>query len=124
MEFRCKSIASNWEGNWCKKLSRKKVSQSQRGTEEILVTFGKSYLPSIPCMVPETPHSSAATKYLPQNHVVPSSTSESTERMRPLTFPTAEISIIELIFSILLLDYDAMLLSQKPLNHKKRTILM
>lgn len=65
-EFKCsRSNASNWEGNWCKKLARKKVSQSWGvGAIENTQDFWKT-LSSIPCMALETPHSSAAIKYLP-----------------------------------------------------------
>lgn len=89
-------------------------------------------LPSIPCMVPETPHFYAAPNIYPKTRVVPSSTSKSTERMRPPAFPTAEISVMVLHFSILLPNYDARgydfcfylnLLFRSSLNHKKRTTL-
>lgn len=126
-EFRCRPIASNWEGCWCKKLARKKSQpKPEEGNRRNIFDIGKT-LPSIPCVVPETPRSSATYP-----KTVHSSTSTSTERMRLPAFPTAEISVTELHFSILLLNYDARgydfcfylnLLFKSSFNDKKMTIL-
>lgn len=44
-ELRCKLIASHWEGNWFKKLARKKVSQRGAIEKKLLVTLWKHYSP-------------------------------------------------------------------------------
>lgn len=108
-------------------MARKKSQpKPEEGNRRNICDIGKT-LPSIPFGVPETPHSSATYP-----KIVPSSTSTSTERMRLPAFPTAEISVTGLHFSILLLNYDARgydfcfylnLLFKSSFNDKKMTIL-
>lgn len=84
--------------------ARKEVSQRQKAIKEILVTFGK-HRPPDPLCFQQLPIPLLPLNTHPKMHAMTSFTSKPTDWMRPPAFPTAEISVGELHFSVLLMNY-------------------
>lgn len=72
--------------------------------KEILVTFGKHRPPDRLCFQ-QLPIPLLPLNTYPKMRAMPSFTSKPTDWMRPPAFPTAEISVGELHFSVLLMNY-------------------